>query len=374
VFGPGRYAADTPGYLKLLLHGHWLAVGGCSVLLVLAGLLCARFRTPEVGHAFLGLAVAVPFVLLSWMLRRACYIQVRPEWAAAAGALYLVLLTLGIVSLHRFEMLSSMSALGMMAAASALASVWLTVRLQLFARGTHSELPAARIRWDHWSYGRWAAGTGALAWVPENLYLIVLPLWNGLVASGVLKVLITLTMPAMQAQGAVANLLTPALVRARGGAGFGRLLRAALGGFAITALACWLLIGAFHRPLVHWLYGGQYDEYSALLWLAGAIPLLSGVGEALSDALRALERPDLAFWAAVGSCATTVSLGLGAAALWGVAGAVMGEMISLATAAALMGVFLARSRDRARRDRRWMDDVDCRAEPHVLERGARLEG
>lgn len=349
IFGPGKYAADVTEYVKRLLRGHWMIMGVCGIPCALVGVILWRRHAPMLGEAFLGLAIAAPFILVSWLMRRACYIRARPQWAAAAGALYLVLMVAGTFLLSRQGALTIGSAFAVMGGASALAAAWLMARLHAFARSTRAGASLPEVRSDHWAYGRWAAATGMLSWVPLNLYYVALPIWGGFAVTGALKALVTLVMPLIQVQAALSNLLTPALVRARGGRDFGRLLRASLAGFALASLGYWLLLGALHPLLIHWLYGGRYDDVGPMLWLVGILPLFAGTGEALSDALRALERPDLIFWAALASSGTTVIVGLGAAALAGVTGAAVGQALSLAAAAAVMWLFLARLRQHARR-------------------------
>jgi O-antigen/teichoic acid export membrane protein len=207
---------------------------------------------------------------------------------------------------------------------------------------------AAAVLRDHWSYGRWAAGTGMLSWAPTDLYVLVLPLWGGLGASAGLKALMTLVMPAVQAQNAASNLLTPILVRARGQASFRGKLTAAMVCFSTFSIGYWLLLGIAHKPLVHWLYNGRYDHVAHVLWLLGALPLFSGMGEALSDALRALERPDRIFWAAIASTTVTIGLGVTVAARWGVAGVAIGQIASAIAAAGVLWMALARLQKRIR--------------------------
>ena len=349
VFGAGKYAHAVPAYVRIVTRGHWVVIGACSLLLATTGIVLWQFGMPLLGQAMWGIAAAAPFILFTWLMRRACYVRARPQWAAAAGGLSLGLTVLGLFLLRRFGMLSIVSAFGVIGGASALAGAWLMVRIQAAGGeprgGAPPTVPA--VLHDHWSYGRWAAGTGILSWAPTDLYVLVLPLWGGLAASGQLKALMTLVMPAVQAQNAVSNLLIPLLVRARGDARFGRILTTAVLAFASFSIGYWLLLGFVHAPFVHWLYAGRYDGIAALLWLFGALPLFSGIGEALSDALRALVRPDRIFWAAIASTTTTVALGVTAAARWGVGGVAIGQISSAIAAAGVMWMSLARLRKRA---------------------------
>lgn len=349
VFGAGKYADALPGYVELLLRAHWLLVGACSAVLAAVGAVVWRFGTAVVGEALVGAAAAAPFILLNWLLRRACYVTMRPRWAALAGGLSLAVTVLGLLALRRAGALSVGAAFAVVATGNALASLWLAARVRRAVADPGAARPArAAVLRDHWAYGRWAIGTGALSWAPTDLYVLVLPLWGGLRASAALKALTMLIMPAVQAQNAASYLLTPALVRARGASHFARMLGTVLVCFVAFSSTYWLLLVAARGPLVHGLYGGRYDEIGPLLWFMGALPVAHGVGEAFADALRALQRPDRVFWGAAATMATTVGVGLAAAARWGVAGAAAGQLASVIAAAVVMGVSLLRLRARVR--------------------------
>jgi O-antigen/teichoic acid export membrane protein len=183
---------------------------------------------------------------------------------------------------------------------------------------------------DHWSYGRWALGSSGLSWVSEGVYYVVLPVWGGLAASGVLKALTNLIMPVAQAQSALSILMVPGFVRARREGRMSHVVPTVMGIFAVGALAYWMCLGVWHHAIVHWIYGGQYDGYSALLWIFGVLPLLGGVSDVLVAVLRAMERPDLICRGYVGAAALAVSVGIVFTAAWRVGGAALGYACSLA--------------------------------------------
>src|SRR5690348_1671137 len=193
VFGAGKYAHTLPVYVKIVMRGHWLVTGVCSVLLASTAFVLRKLGMPLLGEAVFGVAAAAPFILLTWLMRRACYVRSRPEWAATGGALALGLTVLGLLLLRRGDALSIISALGVIGGANALAGAWLVLRVRT-PMGKSSGAPpsASVVLRDHWSYGSWAAGTGMLSWAPTDLYVLVLPLWGGLPASAALKALMTL--------------------------------------------------------------------------------------------------------------------------------------------------------------------------------------
>ena len=351
VFGASRFASAPQDYLRTLLRGHWAFTGVQSLLLAALGGVLLLAGAGRAGRAFVAIAAASPFVLLGWLLRRACYVRLETSWAAVGGALYAAIMVPGVYLVYRAGSLGVGSALAVTGAASLVASAWLALHLGVrldggggtaaSARaGQGGEVERAAVRRAHWEYGRWAAGSSALLWTTWGVSTLVVPAWGGLAAAGTLKALANTILPISHAQASVAAVLVPALVEARRTGSFGRVLRRAVALFALACAAYWLALGALHRPLVHALYGGRYDASSHLLWIFGAIPLAGGLGDVLGSAVRALERPDVLFRAHLVAAALALTVGVWCVAAWGVAGAALAEAGTTVVAAALLARFL----------------------------------
>lgn len=337
VFGSGKYKDRLSDYMGALVYGHvaFAVLGSIVLLLVSAGL--ALWGLASLYTVMLALALAEPFILLLWLMRRACYARFEPRLAASGGAWYMVLMLAGAYVLYSREWLSAASALGVMAVSSLAVSFWLAVRLGVKLpplRGDDITRDAIK---DHWKYGRWSVGNQALNWVPMNIYYLVLPVWGGLAAGASFKALMNLVMPMLQAVWALSVLLLPTLVWARdeGRAKLNSRIRLALIPFVVGPAVYWLLLGLFHQPLVSWLYGGQYTNGAILLWILGLSPIVASVKQVLSQALRALERPDWLFLAYTLSALVAVTLGTGLVYFWGIVGAGMALVICQAVTAAL---------------------------------------
>jgi O-antigen/teichoic acid export membrane protein len=343
IFGPGRYKERLSEYLGVLVYGHWsLAVPVGSLLLLGTSLTLGLTGSNALSVAFLGLALAGPLICFLWLVRRACYARLEPRLAALGGALYMVLMLAGAFALYRGGWLSTSSALGVMGLSSLVVALWFVRRLGVSwtSGGGGDGLGRDALR-SHWDYGRWAALTSALTWVPGNVYYVLLPVWGGLEAGASLRALMNLVMPMLQANAALSVILLPLLVQARGGAGFGRLIKLSLVCFSLGSLLYWILLGLFHRPLVELLYGGQYSGHADLLWFVGLMPLVSGIGIVLGGALRAMERPDRVFWAYVLSTVAALTVGVGLMVLWGLAGTVAGLLFAyVVTALAMCACYL----------------------------------
>jgi O-antigen/teichoic acid export membrane protein len=336
VFGAGKYRDAAPAYLAALLRGHWVLAALLSLPLLALGVGAASGAS---AAAWLALAAASPFVLFQWLARRACYLRSSPELAAGAGAIYLGLVLAASAALAASDRLSAPAALAVIAAASLLSAMLLVGRL------LRPEPAARRVRVreiveDHWGYGRWAVGTGALAWVPGSVYYLLLPLWAGLHATAELRAYANLTLPATHAYAALSAHLVPILVGRHGTPAFGSVLRARLRDYAASAVAYYVVLAVAHRPLVDWLYAGRYTDRAALLVVLGLAPIGVAAGAVLGAGLRAAGRPDRVFWAYVWSAGGTATLGVTLTATFGVLGAAIGSVVSSLITVAAMAWFL----------------------------------
>jgi O-antigen/teichoic acid export membrane protein len=343
VFGPGRYRGRLAEYLSVLLSGHWGLAALGSVLLGLSGLVVGAFGPSTLSSALFGFALAGPLILLPWFMRRACYIRLEPHLAASGGIVYLILMVIGLLALYRLASLSMVPAIGVMALASLIASLWLASRLRVSGSpATASGLAGEAFR-DHWGYGRWAVATMALGWIPGNVYYLLLPLWQGLEAGAALKAVTNLILPIQHMYGALGMLLVPALVRARDRAKFDRLVHVGAVLLSAGSLAYWMLLITFHRSVMAWLYGGQYAGYVEVLWLLGIVLLAGALGSVLGGALRALERPDQVCRASWFSTVVVLTFGVGSMVLWGVRGAGLGLALSYVARTAAIWWYYRRS-------------------------------
>jgi O-antigen/teichoic acid export membrane protein len=314
IFGAGKYSREFKRYLSALVGGHWAGTGALCAALALGAAIASGH--PLLVQAFLGLAAAVPFVLLLRLMRRACIARLRPALSAIGAGVYLLLVLAGAGALHFFNLTSVFSGLLLLGAASLVAGVILGMMLRRLGDSATSDKPEATVEWKevraaHWRYGRWAVGANLLWWVPLNSGVVLVSALGGLEASATLKAMLNLTLPLIQANAALGALLLPALVIAKNDSvHFARLLKLFLLALGGGALLYYLTIGIIGKPLVHALYNGRYDHSVELLWVLGLIVLFDGAATVLSGALRALQRPDKVFWSYLGAAMTMLLGGL----------------------------------------------------------------
>ena len=164
-----------------------------------------------------------------------------------------------------------------------------------------------------WDFGRWVAGAQLLGVVNTQGTLWLIALISDTASAGVFAACLAVVLLCNPLMLAVGNLLTPRAAQALardGHAAMRRLivraaaaLAAALGLFCIVLLLCgdWIM----------WrLYEGQeYTGHTTLLVLLGLTFLLSAVGMAVNDGIRAMGRADLEFASTLLDTLLTIALG-----------------------------------------------------------------
>ena len=105
-----------------------------------------------------------------------------------------------------------------------------------------------------------------------------------------------------------------------------------------TATLFALLVRLTGKPVIHWLYSGRFDDLAPMLYILAFLPLTMGIGNVLSSALNAAEKPKFVFLAYVCSGAATLLGGTPKVIHFGLRGAVLGLLGSAATYWSAMGV------------------------------------
>jgi O-antigen/teichoic acid export membrane protein len=340
VFGSGRYRAVQRGYLSFVASAHWGFVAFTSFLMLLAGLVLRHLGDDALSSALWALSVASPFILLQWLVRRACYVYRRPHLAAWGGLLYLVLMVAGLSSLLSLHLLSAVSALGLMGVSSLLTDAWLALHLRFIARLRIRYAFVREAALSHLGYGRWAAATMFLALVQSNVYYAFLPIAIGLSATAVLQAFMNLILPVRYVTAALTTLLIPSLSRLRGSVEFERRMQVALLLLTTGTIVYCLLLMSTQDVLVPTLYGDKYLPNMKLIGLLSLFLLAIGLADVLAAALRALEQPRQIFGALALAAACTLTFGMWFTVAWGIIGAGLGlALSSLAETAVLLGCY-----------------------------------
>ena len=345
VFGPSLFSGNLTRYMGGLLRIHAL-LSLAMMVMMFGGAAAVYAVKPDslLPNVLIAVSVAAPCQMLFWLVRRGFYVVLEPRRAVMGGALYSVLLVVGVAALYKTKTLSAVTAFLLLAAGALIAS---PVMLRWLKRGLVEKDRGPSVREivrQHWRYGRWALANALVTWLSIGMYYPLIASMFTLSEAGKFKALMNLSSPIGQAFVAVSLLSLPLASRAhhRDANAVSRHLvwRLTLAYTGGTALY-WVVLLAVRSPLVHHLYGGRYLDIIALLpWVAvGSVLRLSASSQTL--ALKAMRAPEKAF---ISYCA-----GTGAALLmvvpcmhwFGLRGAIF-AWVSSGAAALVAGVLTVR--------------------------------
>ena len=146
VLGAARPVSELGRYIGSLVQAHFLLTAPISLILAAAAVV-ARDRNASLAGALGALAAVVPFLLLQWLLRQACYVQTRPDLAVRGSLVYVVALAATFAVLSPVTgmlgpLQAAFPALGVASLAAAVA-LWRPLRVSLPAG---SPLPRDLVR------------------------------------------------------------------------------------------------------------------------------------------------------------------------------------------------------------------------------------
>lgn len=340
VLGVSKYGDRIKKYEGTLLWTH----AGFSILLLLI-FICVWICMPIFGwnadlvDAVKGLGIAVPFILLLWLLRRICYLEFKPKYALTGGICYAALLFTSIISLRFLGFLSPLFSFIAIAVSSSFSSLILFGMLRPDMKGLASRAFGLKsIARPHWKYGKWVIAAVLGYWISGNAYYFIANTFLGLEKLGVLRALQNFALPVHQIFAALGMLLLPRTSARFAREGLPRLridINKVTIIFASLATFFFLIVTFLRDPLTSLLYGAKYESYTSLIPLVMLPIILAAVTNGLSMGLRAMQSTKDIFMAYSVSSLATLSIGIAVSYFLGLLGLVIGLAIStLATSIA----------------------------------------
>lgn len=340
VFGSERYRDKAKEYILAAVAIHIAMFVVIEAFLAITILALGRMGMLMWARAFSMAAIGSPLILLGWFLRKACYVKKAPEIACTSGLIYIAAVAPCIWILTRTGTMNGVRAFAVMGLAAIPASLWILLRLGVPFRLPQLGSFLAELTRQHYHYGKWALGAGAMRWVPFNVPLIALASSVSVSHSGALRALMTILMPPVQFFQAVNTMLIP-FCAGRSRSKVAQLVTTAGGSETIVAIAYSVAMWIFSRPLLHFLYAGKYDSYASYLVPLSLLLLGEALAGVISSALRALELPKKVF-AACFSGALLTGLGIACLRPFEMKEAVWLIVVAYAATAALLAISLSR--------------------------------
>jgi O-antigen/teichoic acid export membrane protein len=327
VLGPARHATGLPQYFRVQLKIHAVLIAPLSVLGILASWALSHLM-PEnpLATAVLGVSLALPFILLQWLMRRMCYIVQRPAAAVGGSALYFATVVISLLALSRFSHPDPFSAFLIMGLGGLIAACTLLKKLRIFENENES---APGLSWtsslrDNWLYGRWLVGSTALFSISTQIQTFLLASFLGLGTAGILRAMQIPSLVMTQIVAAAGLLILPVFSY-----NFSRNSTKKLWakanvvslGLGLAGIASAILLWFFARPLELMLFDGKYAANSRLIAVLGLAPVCAAFSIGYSMALRAAQKPHFDLLANVAAAPVGLISAVMLIPRWGLLGA-----------------------------------------------------
>lgn len=309
VFSSNRFRLAPATYQKIVVHLNWILTLSATVAIVVVAFLQSD---PTFTGMYLGLAIAMPLMLYTMLVRRVCYANLNPALAAKGGLIYMPVFLSSALLFNHLSWLGAFSALCLMGFSALCSGLWVERSLGRSATAEAAKgmgnaeigLPAQNStgglgRWlslfravlrNHWGYGRWSLPASLLAVVITAFPYLILSHISGLAAVGSLRALENTVLPVYSFMNAFGALLIPIFARARTTAELTRVVLRYATVFFFTGLMAWLVLAVLRDWIFSLLYGDNYQAISYLLMAYGSLPLLVGLSIVFLSALRSQEK------------------------------------------------------------------------------------
>jgi O-antigen/teichoic acid export membrane protein len=300
IFGAHKYRQNIVSYLNYLLRIQWVGSLFAAAFLFLIALLSVN---NVLRNALISMAVALPFILFYWYLRRAFYIETQSGKAAVASLAYSSSLILVIFLLRSVNYINSVTAYAAIALSSVVASI-LTLKplcVQFFGKGAdEANLNSEAVGIELWNFGKWILSAFVAGWFASMSYPFLITILLNAQSAGVFRAVQNLFLPFQQILAAITLLVLPWLARQKASHGEMRL-------FTVTQVVAWITgiiavmyclgIVIFRREIMMILYANEFYSsfdslviYLAICTLLGSVHLILGLG------LRVVEQLNPILW------------------------------------------------------------------------------
>ena len=332
VLGVHHLGSTFRSYSNKLLIVHFLSTAIFSAFICVIAFSFQRTQ-PIIENSLVGVAISLPFMLFYWLYRQLCYLQSRPNIAFAGSFLYASLLIMLIVVFHKFNLLSPLNSFLIMGASSAASAfiLWSTATKPL-VNSKYIIEDTRNILKENFNYGKWVLLTSIFYCISTFLYPPLIAIFISLNDVGLLRAMQNLFQPLQQVLVALSLLFLPLLVRKKTKSGPLSIVKSVnqFGGVSLFISAAYLIILLlFGGTLLEFIYSS--NEFVSGLWVLpylGIITIMTTIYTMIVMALRALERPNIVFYANAASAIFTITVGYFLVKQYGFRGAITSMTIS----------------------------------------------
>lgn len=350
VLGPVNYSNQLKNYLAHQYKLHFMVtipVGMLGFLIFWRGRVLISSHQNVLSDLAIMMGV-LPFLLVSWVLRRIVYVLQLPALSALASGIYAAISLLLLFFLRETHHFTTFTVILSMALASFLGTSFLFPFLR---RDTENEvIPLKIIISENWNFGKWLIASSIIVILAGQAQVLVAGAVLGVESAGVIRALQNFAQPMILLVTALGNLAIPALSADFGRADF-HAVRSKLSVISVSTIFLagiyLVMLFLFRKPLELLFYDGQYSAYADLIPVWGLIPLLLAINLAPASALQAYQRPYALLLVSIFWSLASVGSGLLFALWWGIWGvtvsAVFGYIVAVLVFMILYKYWVARA-------------------------------
>jgi len=301
IFGADRYRDDVVGYLNYLLRVQW--IGSCVLVFVFVLVALLFFQDRLFQENLMSMALAMPFILFYWYLRRALYLKAQSKLAMISSFAYLFFLIFQILCLQMVDHLSFFTAYVSMATSSLFASFFilkiLDIRFWGYG-GLQANLKPGIIHAELWSFGKWLMFAYLANWLTVVSYPLFIAVYIDVEIAGAFRSVQNLFLPFQQFLAAITLLVLPRLAEQRAD-------HEDVWLFVTTRRMAWVVgiaalfycagVTAFRDMIMRFLYANEvYSSFSGLVPYLALATLIGAVHIVLGLALRVVRQTNIILW------------------------------------------------------------------------------
>ncbi len=331
VYGSGRYLDRYEQYVGLLWRVNAALAVGLTAALFLASRALAASAPQLVSGAFLGVSLTCGVLLTASFVRRTFYLQRRPDLAARFSLIFFLVCIFLLWMFVRAGRLDGFYAFVIVACAWIVAGVFLFSALPSMSRGRAFRSMESGYWSEHWKYSRWVFVTALVFQLTTQGYYWLAAVFLSVKEVANLRAMYNVVTPVDQIFVATAMLMLPIMSSRYSSRRLEGLLAiwkryaffsiVVTGSFAIIVRIC-------GRSILHLFYGNRFDDTAALIGIFALFPVVMCIGNTINAALKAMEKPNVVFWAYAASGTATLAIGLPLLIHFGLRGAVFGIITS----------------------------------------------
>jgi len=340
VIGPTKWSENIKSYYFLMIILHIACSLLFTVFLLVASLIANFFAMGKIATSLQILAVASPFILFFWLMRRMPYLENKPAQSLSGTIIYAITVILLLILFANSQAFRSVvMAFTVLVMASLVAGLILASRIKLKINGVCHYADLKRIIHENYTYGKWAAAASVVSWLSFELYYILTASLLGLEETGAYKALQILISPLNQIITAFVILILPwfskrvTSVKVSDIKNNVRRITLVISGIAIFYSAIIVTLG---DSIIRLFYGGRYLDFSWLLPYLTITTLVVAIGSGSQIALRAFQLTRKIFLGVLCSAVATVTFGIYLTNLMGIKGVAIGGICTAVTLTATL--------------------------------------